>query len=89
MERLDVFSEAQDDLTFAFYADASELTPDKEGRIVLPDMLAKHAGLTEAVVFVGLRDHFEIWTPEAVARRREEAHQRARARGFTLPAQSA
>eukprot|EP01037_Dinobryon_pediforme_P015665 gene15665-15814_t len=55
MERLDVFSEAQDDLTFAFYADAAELVADKEGRIVLPEILATHAGLKDAVVFVGLR----------------------------------
>jgi MraZ protein len=89
MERLDVFSEAQDDLTFAFYADAAELVADKEGRIVLPEILATHAGLKDAVVFVGLRDHFEIWEPTAAARRREEAHERARARGFTLPGRSA
>lgn len=85
MERLAVFSEEQDDLTFAFYADAAELTADKDGRIILPDNLARHAGLAEAVVFVGMRDHFEIWEPEAASRRREEAHERARARGFTLP----
>lgn len=85
MQRLDVFSEEQDDLAFALYADANELTPDKEGRIVLPDTLAHHAGVSEAVVFVGLRNHFQIWEPEAVARRRAEAHERARARGFTLP----
>jgi MraZ protein len=89
MEKLDVFSEAQDDLTFAFYADAAELVADKEGRIVLPEILATHAGLKDAVVFVGLRDHFEIWEPNAAARRREEAHERARARGFTLPGRAA
>lgn len=89
MGRLDTFSEEQDDLTFAFYADASELMPDKEGRVVLPDGLAGHAGLNEAVVFVGMRDHFQIWEPDAVVRRRAEAHERARARGFTLPGAAA
>ena len=89
MGRLDVFSDAQDDLTFAFYADAAELIADKEGRIILPDILASHAGLTDAVVFVGLRDHFEIWEPNAAARRRAEAHESARARGFTLPSRVA
>jgi MraZ protein len=87
LERLDVFSEEQDDLTFAFYADATELVPDKEGRIVLPELLATHAKLTDAVVFVGMRDHFEIWEPAAIERRRAEA--RMRARGFSLPARSA
>lgn len=89
VERFDVFSEEQDDLTFAIYADASELTPDKEGRIVLPDGLASHAGLSEAVVFIGMRDHFQIWEPAAAARRRAEAHERARARGGVLPGRGA
>jgi MraZ protein len=85
MQRLDIFSEEQDDLAFALYADATELTPDKEGRIVLPEALAAHAAVTEAVTFVGLGNHFQIWEPAAVVRRRAEAHERARARGFTLP----
>ncbi len=85
MQRLDMFSEEQDDLAFALYADATELTPDKEGRIVLPETLAAHAAVTEAVTFVGLGNYFQIWEPAAVERRRAEAHERARARGFTLP----
>jgi MraZ protein len=85
LQALDVFSEEQDDLAFALYGSASELVPDKEGRIVLPELLVTHALLRDGVVFVGLRDHFEIWEPEAVLRRRAEAQERARARGFTLP----
>ncbi len=87
LERLDMFSQAQDDLTFAYYADATEMTPDKEGRIVLPDLLATHANLTDAIEFVGMRDHFQIWEPQAAARRRSEA--RLAARNVTLPAVSA
>ena len=84
LDRLATFSQAQDDLTFAFYADATELVPDKEGRIVLPDLLATHANLKDDIEFVGMRDHFEIWEPLAAARRRAEA--RLAARGVTLPA---
>ena len=42
-------------------------------------------GVTDELVFVGLRDRFEIWNPQSVARRRAEAHERARSRGLTLP----
>src|SRR6266851_6888156 len=40
MQRLDMFSDDQDDLAFTLYADAAALEPDKEGRIVLPAELA-------------------------------------------------
>jgi MraZ protein len=85
MQRLDIFSDDQDDLAFTLYADAASMEPDKEGRIVLPADLAGHAGLRETVVFVGLGRKFEIWEPTALERRREEARARTRARGLTLP----
>jgi MraZ protein len=85
MDQMEVFSEEQDDMAFSLFADATEITPDKDGRIVLSEQVMAHAGVTDDLVFVGLRDRFEIWSPEAVARRRAEAHDRARSRGMTLP----
>ncbi|MBN8927976.1 MAG: cell division/cell wall cluster transcriptional repressor MraZ [Rhodospirillales bacterium 69-11] len=85
LERLDHFSEEHDDLAAALYADAYPVETDKEGRIVLPDSLVGHAGLTEAVVFMGLGKTFQIWEPQAAERRRAEARERARERRFTLP----
>ena len=46
-------------------ASTYELTFDSEGRIVLPEQLTAHAGLSENAMFVGLGDHFEIWEPRA------------------------
>lgn len=85
LERLDLFSEAHDDLAAALYADAYPVEADKEGRIVLPEPLVTHAGLGEQVVFMGLGRIFQIWEPQAAERRRVEARERARARGLTLP----
>jgi MraZ protein len=85
LDRLDLFSEEHDDLASALYADAYPVESDKEGRIVLPDALIAHAGLGEAVVFMGLGRIFQIWEPEAAVRRRAEARERARARSLTLP----
>jgi MraZ protein len=84
-----MFSESQDDLAFALYAEAAELTPDKEGRIVLPDPLLSSAGVTGEMVFVGLGRRFEIWEPASLARRRAEALANARAKNFTLPGRAA
>jgi MraZ protein len=86
LNRLDLFSPEHDDLAASLYADAFPVEADKEGRVVLPDSLVAFAGLTDAVVFMGLGRIFQIWEPAAAERRRSEARERARAHGFTLPA---
>ena len=58
------FSEAHDDLSVAIFANAAELAFDGEGRIMLPETLAKHAGIDEMAAFVGLGQTFQIWNPE-------------------------
>ncbi len=85
IETLNIFSSDQDDLTTALYADAYPVEADKEGRVVLPELLVQHANLTDSVVFMGLGRLFQIWEPEAGARRSAEARERARARGLSLP----
>jgi transcriptional regulator MraZ len=85
LERLDLFSEEHDDMAAALYADAFPVESDKEGRIVLPETLVAHAGLADAVVFMGLGRTFQIWEPGAAERRRAEARERARTRSMTLP----
>ena len=85
LNRLDLFSEAHDDMAASLYADAFPVDADKEGRILLPDTLVAHAGLTDAVVFMGLGRIFQIWEPGAAERRRAEARERMRTHGFTLP----
>lgn len=82
LETLDIFSEELDDLATALYADAYPMEADKEGRIVLPEELKTHAGLTDTVEFLGRGNIFQIWEPSAAARRRSEA--RDKARGITL-----
>lgn len=89
LDRMDLFSEDEADLTTALYADAYPVEADKEGRIILPDSLVLHAGLTEAVVFMGLGRLFQIWEPGAATRRTAEARERARSRGLTLPGRAA
>ena len=89
LQTFDLFSEEQEDLAAALYADAHQMESDKEGRITLPESLKEHAGLTEGVVFMGLGRTFQIWEPAAAERRRVEARERVRARGLTLPGSSA
>jgi MraZ protein len=86
LNRLNLFSQEHDDLAASLYADAFPVEADKEGRVVLPDSLVAYAGLTDAVVFMGLGRIFQIWEPAAAERRRSEARERARAHALTLPA---
>ncbi len=85
LDRLDMFSEAHDDMAMTLYADAHALSPDKEGRIILPEALKLYAGLTDQVMFMGVGRTFQIWEPGAGNQRRLEAAERARARRVTLP----
>ena len=85
LDRLDMFSEDQDDLMMTLYADATRVEADKEGRIVLPESLVQHAGLSDNVVFMGLGRTFQIWEPAAAEKRRAEARNAARTRALTLP----
>jgi MraZ protein len=70
--RLDQFSEQQRLLNNTLFALSVELNFDSTGRILLPDRLLEHAGISDTAVFVGLGKTFQIWAPE-----RYETHWRA------------
>jgi MraZ protein len=44
-----------------FFSGASETELDKQGRVMLPPALARHARLKRDVVVAGVNDHLEIW----------------------------
>lgn len=85
LQGLDLFSDTHDDMAAALYADAWPLDADKEGRVLLPEPLVAHAGLSDSVVFMGMGRTFQIWEPGAAGQRRAEARERARIGGLTLP----
>ncbi|RFD20284.1 transcriptional regulator MraZ [Komagataeibacter melaceti] len=82
LDEMDIFSEDHDDLATALYADAYPFETDREGRILLPETLRAHAGLTDQVTFMGLGRTFQIWDPQAAEQRRAAA--RASARRMTM-----
>jgi len=45
-----------------YFGSAAELDFDKQGRVLVPGSLRKHAELEKDVVLVGANNHIEIWS---------------------------
>ena len=48
----------------AITANAAEVVPDRQGRILLPQRLLTAAGLEDSALLVGVIDRIEIWNPQ-------------------------
>ena len=47
------------------FADAADVIPDKQGRVLIPPRLRQYAGLDGQVVVTGLDTYIEAWNPDA------------------------
>ena len=47
------------------YGNVAEITPDKQGRILLPQYLKDHANIRKDIVVIGARTYAEIWDKAA------------------------
>jgi MraZ protein len=83
------FSDERQQFALALYGTSETLKIDGEGRIVLSDSLKRHAGITEAVTFVGLGHKFQIWEPGRFQSELAEATDKVRALKAQLGSQSA
>ena len=81
----DAFSPEHDNLAALIFADARQLPWDPEGRIILPEDILAHAGITEQVAFVGKGQTFQIWEPESYKAVEAEIRARALQSRPTLP----
>ncbi len=45
------------------FASAEDMTPDKQGRILIPQRLREVAGIENDVVIAGINTYFELWAP--------------------------
>lgn len=78
LARMDPFSEEYEMWSFCLVGDAAELKIDTEGRIILTDNIRDHTGISDAVTFVGMGNHFQLWEPECFQSYRETARERVR-----------
>ncbi len=62
---LDVLSREARQLQRFFFAGAAAEELDRQGRVVLPAALIRHAGVGREVVVAGVNDHVEVWDRSA------------------------
>jgi MraZ protein len=72
------YSDERDELSVALYGESQVLALDGDGRVVLPEGLRAHCGITTEVAFVGLGQKFQIWEPVRFEARRLSARDRVR-----------
>lgn len=47
-----------------FFSGATDVTADKQGRILIPSYLKEFAGIKRDIVIVGVSNRFEVWAKE-------------------------
>lgn len=72
LEGLDPFSKEARQISRFVFSGAVESAPDRQGRVMLPPALIRHARLGRDVVVAGLRDHVEIWDRTTWSKHLEE-----------------
>jgi MraZ protein len=83
------YSEEREQFSLALFGTSETLKIDGEGRVVLTDTHKAHAGINEAVIFVGLGHKFRIWEPGRFRAELAEATDKVRAFKAELGAQTA
>lgn len=84
VDSMDLFSDSQDDMASAIFADAHQIPIDSDGRIVLPQELIAHAGFDAHVAFVGRGATFQLWHPDVFEKMQAEARKRMKVEKPTL-----
>ena len=78
LARFSPFSDEWELLSTALNGTSEVLRIDTEGRMVLSEALKAHAGIGDAVTFVGHGHKFQIWEPERFRAHLETARTRLR-----------
>jgi transcriptional regulator MraZ len=61
IQRLDPLSQEARVMQRHFFSGAAQGELDRQGRMLLPQALIEHAGLTREITVAGVHDHLEIW----------------------------
>jgi len=78
LENFEPFSEDHEYLSTTLIGESEILKIDRDGRVVLSDAIREHAGVSDAITFVGQGYKFQMWEPARFTSYREEAKAKAR-----------
>ncbi|GAB4169388.1 MAG: division/cell wall cluster transcriptional repressor MraZ [Wenzhouxiangellaceae bacterium] len=70
--QLSTFNPAHRSLQRRLVGSATQVEPDSNGRLLLPQTLRQVAGLEKKVVLMGMGGRFEIWNENVLSQRRAE-----------------
>lgn len=56
-------------------AGATDVTMDKQGRVLIPEYLREYAGLAKSVIVAGLYNRLEVWDTQAWSQYKQGAEQ--------------
>lgn len=72
--RADIDPEERQHFIDYFYSEAHEVTPDGQGRFVIPEHFCTELKLRGEVVLAGAESKFKIWNPTAFEQFRTDRH---------------
>tara|TARA_B100001123_G_C14944797_1_gene881205 strand:+ start:303 stop:773 length:471 start_codon:yes stop_codon:yes gene_type:complete len=84
IDKLDLFSEDQDDFTTSIFSEIVPTHMDKEGRFLIPDFLKEYSNINNEATFIGQGHYFQIWEPSAVLVHQRESRERLVSQKKTL-----
>jgi len=76
INKLDIFSDDQDDFTTSIFSEIIPTNIDKEGRFLIPENLKKYSNINDEVTFIGQGYYFQIWEPKAAKDRQKKSRER-------------
>lgn len=81
----DLFSQGHDDMATTLFGDSVPCAFDGEGRITVPRDLIEGALIEDQVAIIGLGQKFQLWNPDKLAKRKQQARQSMQNNKITLP----
>ena len=84
IDKLDLFSDDQEDFSTSIFSEIVPTNIDKEGRFLIPDFLKKYSNISEEVTFIGQGHYFQIWEPKAVLEHQKKSRERLISQKKTL-----
>ncbi|MFK8039809.1 MAG: division/cell wall cluster transcriptional repressor MraZ [Rickettsiaceae bacterium] len=84
IQNLDPYSKERDAFETIILGEATQLSFDAEGRVILPKKLLQYANIDNEVCFVGKGLMFELWNPDAFDKYLSSAREIAQNNRLTL-----